>query len=419
MKKMLFYQMYPIPACYPVWGNQKEWKIETPGQVFKPDRSYGLWEMRLEFEKLQNLGVDCIWLSGALNSPRFDHGYDVMDYMRIDPQVGAMNESIYTIRDYINDVHRIGAKMIIDLVLNHTSTQHPWFLSRRQDYYYWSDKPKMKWANLFDNGSAWKYDHAMRQYYLHLFHEEQADLAWFDKRGEINESLVKEFRRIVKFWLNMGVDGFRLDVPQSINKDINAESLRFGDMLNGNKSKEVINRIFDGYPCLLLMECFDDTFGDISHSYIKDTPVEYVMNVRIKGLKMEEQEEKIRLATKDPGFVLDLESHDSCRFLSRTGMTLEREFELLFDTGAQNVCLFQGQEFGLKNPDLTKEQICELDAQTAMRLAAGESFEELKAISRANARFPLPDDEYERQKNSSELTPFKKFKEMIELWKAT
>ena len=396
MKKMLFYQMYPLPASYPVWCNQKEWRIETPGQVFKPDRSYGLWEMRLEFEKLQDLGVDCIWLSGALNSPRYDHGYDV--------------------RDYLRDAHRIGAKLIIDLVLNHTSTQHPWFLSRRPDYYYWSDKPKTKWANLFDNGSAWKYDNSMRQYYLHLFHESQADLAWFDKDGDINEGLVKEFRRIVKFWLDMGVDGFRLDVPQSINKDINAESLRFGDMLGGNKSKEVINRIFDGYPCLLLMECFDPSYGDISGSYIKETPVNYVMNVLIKGLE-DDQGLMIHHSARNPGFVLDLESHDSCRFLSRPGMTLARELELLFDSGALNICLYQGQEFGLTNPDLTEEQVRELDAQTAMRLDAGEPFEKLKAISRANARFPLPDNEYERQKNSSEDTPFKKFKGLIELWK--
>ncbi len=417
MEKKLFYQMYPLPWFYKCWNNQTE--IKEQGQILPAPKSYGLWEMRDEFEKLKDLGVDVIWLSGALNSPRKDHGYDVMDFKRIDPQVGAMTSesSIYTIHDFIKDTHNIGAKLIIDLVLNHTSTKHEWFLSRREDYYYFLDEPKPNWHNLFDDGSAWKYDVATKKYYCHMFHEDQADLAWFDAQGNINEALVQEFRDIVKFWLDMGVDGFRLDVPQSINKDINLDKLDFGDMLGGSRSKEVINRIFKGYHCLLLMECFDPTYGEISKSYIEETPVQYIMNVLIKGLESDQRRMIHHMSQAVPGFVLDLESHDSCRCLSRPGMTFEDELELLFNSGATNVCLYQGQELGLKNPELSREQMLDLDAQAAMQLAAGKSFESLKDISRANARFPLPEGEYEKQRDSSELTPFKKMQAAIEIWK--
>ena len=417
MEKKLFYQMYPLPWTYKCWNNQTE--IKEQGQILPALKSYGLWEMKDEFEKLKDLGVDVIWLSGALNSPRKDHGYDVMDFKRIDPQVGAMSSesSIYTIHDFINGVHGIGAKLIIDLVLNHTSTKHDWFLSRRDDYYYFLDEPKPNWHNLFDDGSAWKYDIATKKYYCHMFHEDQADLAWFDARGAINESLVQEFRSIVKFWLDMGIDGFRLDVPQSINKDINSDKLNFGDMLGGSKSIEVINRIFEGYPCLILMECFDLDFGDISKRYLEETPVQYIMNVKIKSLEGNKKDTIRTMADNVSGFVLDLESHDSCRFLSRLGATLKSELDLLFNSGTNNVCLFQGQEFGLRNPMFNKETMIDLDAQAAMRLSRGEKYKDLKKISRANARFPIPEGIYELQKNAQKTSPYKKFKKAIMDWK--
>ena len=408
MDKKLFYQMYPIPFTYPVWDNDP----------LKPLKSYGLWEMQDELPKLQELGVDVIWLSACLNSPRLDHGYDVSDYMRIDPRVGLMRDPP-TFPDFVHMAHQMGIKVIIDLVLNHCSVQHPWFLSRKENYFYWANQPKEGWHNLFDDGSAWEYDASSKKYYLHMFHKSQADLAWFDADGRLNETLVKEFRRIIGFWLSPvygEVDGFRLDVPQSINKDVNADELRFGDMLYGDKAKQVINALFDGFNCLLVMECFDPTYGEILNSYIQDTPVQYGMNILVKGLE-QDMGQMIHKSAQTPGFVLDLESHDSCRFLSRKDMTLEQELEFLFDSGAQNVCLYQGQEFGLKNPTLTREQVVALDAQAAMRMARGESFESLRDISRANARVPLPEGEYKRQDLSSELTPFKKFKEMISLWK--
>ncbi len=416
MEKKLFYQMYPLPWTYKCWNNQTE--IKEQGQILPALKSYGLWEMKDEFEKLKDLGVDVIWLSGALNSPRKDHGYDVMDFKRIDPQVGAMisESSIYTIHDFIKDTHNIGAKLIIDLVLNHTSTKHEWFLSRREDYYYFLDEPKLGWRNLFDDGSAWKYDEATKKYYCHMFHEDQADLAWFDSRGNINELLIQEFRDIVKFWLNMGIDGFRLDVPQGINKDINSDELAFGDMLGGSRSMEVINRVFEGIPCLLLMECFDLDCGDISKRYIKETPVQYIMNVNVKSLKNNRKDAVCQMIDNVPGFVLDLESHDSCRFLSRPGATLKSELDLLFNSGANNVCLYQGQEFGLKNPKFGKAAMIDLDAQAAMRLLRGEKFKDLKRISRANARFPIPEGIYEMQK-AKKTSPFKKFKKAISNWK--
>ena len=114
----------------------------------------------------------------------------------------------------------------MDLVLNHTSTDHPWF-KKHPEYYYWADADQCNdWQNLFDGGSVWEYDETREQYYLHLFHRKQADLKWYDdESGEINYALVHEFRDIVDFWVNEHhVDGFRLDVPQAIDKEIGNEA---------------------------------------------------------------------------------------------------------------------------------------------------------------------------------------------------
>ena len=422
MSKNVIYQLYPILPFYasvPKSVKREGSLLGRPVTIESPPDEYDLWAMQDDIAKIEELQADYVYLSAALNSPRKDHGFDVQDYMRIDPMVGVMTSeaSIYPFSSFISDIHSIGAQVIIDLILNHTSVMHPWFLSRREDFYYFLDKPKDDWENLFDQGSSWKYDPATKKYYLHLFHDDQADLAWYDAQGNLNKALVAEFRRIVQFWLNYGVDGFRLDVAQLLNKDINAESFRFGDVFYGNRGKEVINAIFDGLPCTLMLEVFDPTFGSIINDYIQNTPVRFCTNVMVKGLFLNIREDEIRKSAKVPGFVLDLESHDSCRCLSRPGMSFEKELELMFDSGVSNIMIYQGQEFGLKNPELSLEQMLDLDAQAAMKYARGVPFEKLRDISRANARFLLPKGEYKRQRESDDLTPFKQMRDAIASWK--
>jgi len=169
-----------------------------------------------------SLGVDAIWLSPIYPSPMDDFGYDVMDYCAIDPRFG-------TLADFdrlISEAHRRGIRIVMDLVLNHTSDQHPWFVESRssrtspkRDWYYWADgktehRPPNNWAARF-GGSAWTRDPHTGQYYLHSFLSQQPDLNW------TNPAVRDAIFDVVRFWLDRGVDGFRLDAINWLGKDTN------------------------------------------------------------------------------------------------------------------------------------------------------------------------------------------------------
>ena len=193
--------------------------------------------------------------------------------------------------------------------------------------------------------------------------------------------------------------------------------LQFEDLLNGHQATEVINVIFEGHEDLfLMMECFDPTFGEIVKYYTDSTPVDFVCNVLIKdeiargelrflGLIAEQSE--------NAQFMLDLESHDAPRFPSREivdqqgshlrDATPEDAIWYLFNSGAQGICLYQGQELGLENPtiiELPDILMMKLDAQTTIRYIMGEELDDLRPNSRANARVPLPVDEYSKQEQN-------------------
>lgn len=167
-----------------------------------------------------SLDVDAIWLSPLYPSPMHDFGYDVMDYRNIDPRFG-------TLADFdrlVTEAHRRGIRVVMDLVLNHTSEQHPWFIesrssraSSKRNWYYWADgkaggRPPNNWAARF-GGSAWTRDPHTGQYYLHSFLPEQPDLNW------TNPAVRDVLFDVVRFWLDRGVDGFRLDAINWLGKD--------------------------------------------------------------------------------------------------------------------------------------------------------------------------------------------------------
>ncbi len=172
---------------------------------------------RLEY--LQNLGIDAIWLSPHYRSPQFDCGYDVSDYTAVAPEYGTMPE----FQRFLEKAHARGIRVILDLVLNHTSHLHPWFIQSRvsrdnpkRDWYVWRDGrgslPPNNWVSPF-GGSAWEYDRLTRQYYYHFFFKEQPDLNW--RNPEVREALW----RVVRFWFDLDVDGFRLDAIGTIFED--------------------------------------------------------------------------------------------------------------------------------------------------------------------------------------------------------
>jgi alpha-glucosidase len=166
-----------------------------------------------KLDYIADLGVDAIWLSPIFPSPDADFGYDVRDYFDVDPKFGTMAD----FERLLEEAHRRAVRVILDLALNHTSEEHPWFQDARQsrvstyrDHYIWASpkpggKPPNNWGSVF-GGSAWTYDEASGEYYLHLFYPEQPDVNWRNPR--VREAMLDVFR----FWCDKGVDGFRLDV---------------------------------------------------------------------------------------------------------------------------------------------------------------------------------------------------------------
>ncbi|MGX6989653.1 glycoside hydrolase family 13 protein [Leuconostoc fallax] len=171
---------------------------------------------RLDY--IKTLGANVIWLNPIYASPNKDNGYDISDYDSINPEFGTMTE----FKTLLDKAHQLGIKIIMDLVVNHTSDQHDWFIESRQsknsdkrDFYIWRDpvdghEPN-NWGSYF-SGSAWKFDEATGQYYLHLFVDEQPDLNWESQR--VRDTIFDMMNR----WVDRGIDGFRMDVISLISK---------------------------------------------------------------------------------------------------------------------------------------------------------------------------------------------------------
>jgi oligo-1,6-glucosidase/alpha-glucosidase len=178
-------------------------------------------EQRLDY--LVDLGVDAIWLSPIFPSPMADFGYDVADYCGIDPLFGTLED----FDRLLAAAHERGLKLLLDFVPNHSSDRHPWFVDSRssrdspkRDWYIWHDPaadggPPNNWISDF-GGSAWEWDEASGQYYLHAFLQEQPDLNW--RNPEVRAAMLD----VMRFWFDRGVDGFRIDVLWHI---IKAEAL--------------------------------------------------------------------------------------------------------------------------------------------------------------------------------------------------
>lgn len=206
---------------------QPWWKKATVYQIY-PKSFYdttgnGVGDLNGIIEKLdylKELGVDVLWLTPIYQSPQRDNGYDISNYYSIHDEYGTMEDFDYL----LSEAHMRNIKIIMDIVVNHTSTEHEWFKQASssknnpfRDFYIWRDpKPNgsepNNWVSKF-GGSAWKYDEKSGQYYLHLFDVTQADLNWE------NETVRQKVYQMMNFWFDKGVDGFRLDVINLISKD--------------------------------------------------------------------------------------------------------------------------------------------------------------------------------------------------------
>jgi len=214
------------PSAATVNGYQpKWWKEAIVYQVyprsFKDSNGDGIGDLKgitSELDYIQGLGVNVVWLSPHYDSPNADNGYDIRDYRKVMTEFGAMSD----FDELLRGIKQRNMKLIVDLVVNHSSDEHQWFVESRKskdnayrDYYIWrpakDGKEPNNWTSFF-SGSAWKQDPATGEYYLHLFAEKQPDLNWD------NPKVRNEVYDLMKFWLDKGVDGFRMDVIPFISK---------------------------------------------------------------------------------------------------------------------------------------------------------------------------------------------------------
>lgn len=213
-----------ITTLSPRW-----WKEQIIYQIyprsFKDTTGNGVGDLRGIIEKLdyiKSLGITSVWINPFYASPNDDNGYDISDYRAILPEFGTMED----FHELIAGLHERGIKFVMDLVLNHTSDEHEWFQQSRssrnnpyRDYYHWwpaeKGKPHHRFSFFDEKGDAWQYDETTDAYYLHYFSKKQPDLNWE------NPKVRQEVYDIMKFWIEKGVDGFRLDAFQFVSKDTN------------------------------------------------------------------------------------------------------------------------------------------------------------------------------------------------------
>ena len=205
-------------------SNLKWWQTAVFYQIyprsFADGNGDGIGDFKGMIEKLDylsDLGVDAIWLSPHFPSPNWDCGYDISDYINVASEYGTLDD----FKRFLREAHARNLKVILDLVLNHTSDEHPWFLESKSsrdnpkaDWYIWVDSPPNNWQSCFD-GDAWTYAPERDQYYYHYFMKQQPDLNWH------NPEVKKAMWDAARFWLDLGVDGYRLDAIGTIYEDPN------------------------------------------------------------------------------------------------------------------------------------------------------------------------------------------------------
>ena len=338
---------------------------------------------------LQELGINAIWMCPCYKSPNVDNGYDVADYRDIMDEFGTMED----IKRLIAAAHEHGIKVIMDLVPNHTSDQHKWFLESKKgkdnpysDFYYWFDEPQNDWEACF-GGSAWQYCEERGQYYLHSYAVEQPDLNWDNPRVR------EEMCAVVDFWADLGVDGFRIDVIDQISKDMNKYNC-FGPHLH-----EYINQLFGREKVKHLFtvgECWASTLEEVRNhcaaereelttlfqfehleagrdtKYIR-TPqsLSVVRDILIKWQRIADDNDLL--------YSLFTDNHDSSQFLSRMGNDRELRYEsatciaAMFYTLRGIPFIYMGQEFGTPIPNYDSI----------------EDFDDIECINKYNEEAPV------------------------------
>jgi len=330
--------------------------------------------IRQRLDYLTWLGVDAIWIAPIYPSPMADFGYDVSDYCGVDPLFGSLSN----FDDLLRDAHASGLKVILDFVPNHTSDQHPWFKESRssrsnpkRDWYIWRNGqsvgvPPNNWVSQF-GGSAWTFDASTEQYYLHSFLREQPDLNWR------NPAVRHAMYDVLRFWLNRGVDGFRVDVLWLLIKDAqlrdnppnpnyrhqDAEINRYLNIYNGDQPEihEVVaemRSILDQYDQRVLIgEIYLPVERLVSYYGEESNGVQLPFNFQLISTPWNAQRiaqlvhdyENALPAGGWPNWVLG--NHDQPRIAARVGEAQARVASMLLLTLRGTPTMYYGDELGI------------------------------------------------------------------------
>ncbi|MDP4099038.1 alpha,alpha-phosphotrehalase [Paenibacillus sp. P96] len=420
---------------------QDWWRKLTVYQVypksFKDTTGSGSGDIKgltSKLDYLKDLGIDIVWLQPVYVSPQNDNGYDVADYYSINPDFGTMED----FDELVREIRRRGMHLMIDIVVNHSSTEHEWFKKARQsrdnpyrDYYIWRDPapdggPPNNWQSKF-GGPAWQYDETTGQYFLTLFDKTQADLNW--ENDKVREDVIK----MMTFWAEKGVSGFRLDVINLISKnqqfpnDEGASQPADGRVYytDGPRVhefvKELHEKIFAPHHMVTVGEMSSTTLENCIR-YSNPDEKEFSMTFNFHHLKVDypnnnkwelmpydfEQLKKLlsqwQLGMQEGGGwnALFFNNHDQPRAVSRflnDGPYLAESAKLLATTlhGLQGTpYVYQGEEIGMPNPQWHSiDEIRDIESQNMYRIlqergkAAEEAFAIIKERSRDNSRTPM------------------------------
>jgi alpha-glucosidase len=338
--------------------------------------------VRSRLDYLQELGVDALWLSPIYPSPMKDFGYDVADYTGVDPLFGTLAD----LDRLLEAAHARGLRVILDFVPNHTSDQHPWFLESRasranpkRDWYIWRDAPN-NWLSNF-GGPAWTFDARNGQYYYHAFLPEQPDLNWR------NPEVVEAMLGVLRFWLERGVDGFRVDVLWHLIKDEHfADNPANPDWREGMdpyhalipvhscdrpEVHDVVRRmrkLLDGYPERVLigeiylpLERLVQYYGVDPHGDLRGAHLPF--NFQLLSApwdaahlaKLIAEYERLLPQGAWPNWVLG--NHDRPRIASRVGPAQARVAAMLLLTLRGTPTLYYGDELGMRNVDIPPGEV--------------------------------------------------------------
>ncbi|MCM3065719.1 alpha-glucosidase [Priestia flexa] len=434
---------------------KKWWKEAVAYQIyprsFKDSNGDGIGDIQGVISKLdylKDLGIDVIWICPIYQSPNDDNGYDISDYQDIMSDFGTMAD----FDELLEEVHKRDMKLIMDLVINHTSDEHPWFVEARsskdnpyRDYYIWHEgndgNEPNNWESIF-NGSAWEFDDETKEYYLHVFSKKQPDLNWE------NKAVRQELYNMVNWWLDKGIDGFRVDAISHIKKvpgfpDLpNPEGLDYVPSFEGHMNRpgiqehlsELKEETFAKYDIMTVGEANGVTWDDADEWVgAKNGKFDMIFQFEHMGLWDKGESEpldlvefKTILTNWQKGLAqiggwnaLYLENHDHIRSINKFGSMKYREesakcLAALYFLMQGTPFIYQGQEIGMTNVKFNSiEDYNDVGMVNYYRIQRekGQSHEEIMKViwetGRDNSRTPM---QWDRTKNAgfSTGTPWMK-----------